>query len=261
MSARWVSMTAAGGSHGAHDYRPRRVAELIADDLRRQIITNQLRDELPREELLLDRFGVSRPSLREALRILETEGLVQVRRGKVGGATVRRPTAESAAYHLGLVMQSEGAQLSDLAAARLVIEPACTEIAALNEGHEAIAEELETLIAENEGLLDAASQDFTASAQRFHQTIVRRCGNLTLSLLAGSLEAVWNIQEQNWAQEAGAADSYPGRDLREEVIKAHRAIARRIGKGDGASAGRAMRAHLEVSQPFVGVRDAPVEVI
>lgn len=251
-------MTDAKRSRGSA-FRPRRVAELIADEIRRQIITEQLQDELPREEILLEQFGVSRPSLREALRILETEGLLQVRRGKIGGAVIRLPTADGAAFQLGLVMQSKGMRLADLAAARLVVEPACAEMAAAQPDRDAIADELEELILANEELLEASSQDFSASAQRFHDAIVRRCGNLTMTLLAGALEAVWNIQEQNWAQQA--ADAYPGRELRVEVIKAHRAIALRIRRGDPARAGRAMRAHLEQSQPFVGLRDAPVAVV
>ena len=87
------------------------MAELVASQLRRRIIGGDLGDgdELPREAELLDEFGVSRPSLREALRILETEGLIRIRRGKVGGAIVQRPTAESTAYHVGLTLQSRGA--------------------------------------------------------------------------------------------------------------------------------------------------------
>src|SRR5690348_11968170 len=108
------------GARPAQEFRPRRVAELVADELRRQIITGELESELPREETLLERFPVSRPSLREAFRILETEGLVQVRRGRVGGAVVRRPTVDGAAYYLGLLLQSNSVNLSDLAGARLI---------------------------------------------------------------------------------------------------------------------------------------------
>ena len=249
------------GARPAQEFRPRRVAELVADQLRRQIITGELATELPREEVLLDQYPVSRPSLREAFRILETEGLIRVRRGRVGGAEIRRPTVASAAYHLGLLLQSKSVQLSDLATARLVIEPACTEMAASHDGRTEIARELDELIAENETLLDAASRQFTASAQLFHAAITRMCGNVTMSLLAGALEEVWNTHEQTWADEAATEGSYPDLSLRKDVIKAHRAIARRIAKGDSAGAGRAMRAHLELSQPYVDLRDAPVRVI
>jgi GntR family transcriptional regulator, transcriptional repressor for pyruvate dehydrogenase complex len=243
------------------EFRPQRVAELVADELRRQIITGELETELPREEILLERYQVSRPSLREAFRILETEGLIQVRRGRVGGAEIRLPSVVGAAYQLGLVLQSKNVHLADLAHARLVIEPACAEMAAAADDPAAIAAELEQLIAENEALLETPSREFTESAQRFHEGITRLCGNVTLSLLAAALETDCNIHEQHWAEEATTEGSYPDADQRLEVIKAHKAIARRIGKGDGAGASRAMRSHLEVSQPFVDLRDVPLRVV
>src|ERR671929_6023 len=77
----------------------RRTAEIVADELRRQIIDGELSDGdlLPRQELLVEQFNVSLVSLREALRILETEGLVSVRRGNRGGAVVHAPAKASAA--------------------------------------------------------------------------------------------------------------------------------------------------------------------
>ena len=80
----------------------RRTAEIVADELRRQIIDGELTDGdlLPRQEVLVEQFNVSLVSLREALRILETEGLVSVRRGNRGGAVVHAPAKASAAYML-----------------------------------------------------------------------------------------------------------------------------------------------------------------
>ena len=79
----------------------RRTAEIVADELRRQIIDGELSDGdlLPRQEILVEQFNVSLVSLREALRILETEGLLSVRRGNRGGAVVHAPAKASAATH------------------------------------------------------------------------------------------------------------------------------------------------------------------
>ena len=79
--------------------RGERRAEIVADELRRQIIDGELSDGdlLPRQEILVEQFNVSLVSLREALRILETEGLVSVRRGNRGGAVVHAPAKASAA--------------------------------------------------------------------------------------------------------------------------------------------------------------------
>ena len=65
--------------------RPARMAELVADSLRRQIFDGIHDAGLPKEEELRERFGVAKSSMREALMILGTEGLITVRRGNVGG--------------------------------------------------------------------------------------------------------------------------------------------------------------------------------
>ena len=110
----------------------RRTAEIIADELRRQIIEGELSDGdlLPRQEVLVEQFNVSLVSLREALRILETEGLLSVRRGNRGGAVVHAPAKASAAYMLGLLLQSDYVPLGDLGTALQELEPMCAALAA-----------------------------------------------------------------------------------------------------------------------------------
>src|SRR5215471_11999461 len=90
--------------------RQPRLAELIAEELRRRITSGVMRDGdlLPKLEELLEEFNVSKPSLREALRILETEGLITVRRGNMGGAFVHAPGSRDAGYMIGLVLESRG---------------------------------------------------------------------------------------------------------------------------------------------------------
>src|SRR5580704_17074489 len=84
--------------------RQPRLAEMVSGVLRQRILTGAMGGdaELPTVDRLADEFGVSPPSIREALRILENEGLVTVRRGRSGGAVVHRPKPEGAAYLLGL---------------------------------------------------------------------------------------------------------------------------------------------------------------
>jgi GntR family transcriptional regulator, transcriptional repressor for pyruvate dehydrogenase complex len=110
----------------------RRTAEIVAEELRRHILDGELVDGdlLPRHEVLVERFKVSLVSLGEALRILETEGLVSVRRGNRDGAVVHAPAKASAAYMLGLVLQSHSVPLTDLGHALQEIEPSCAMMAA-----------------------------------------------------------------------------------------------------------------------------------
>src|ERR1700754_5208878 len=111
----------------------RRTAEIVADELRRQIIDGELSDGdlLPRQEVLVEQVRVSLVSVREALRILETEGLVSVRRGNRGGAVVHAPAKASAAYMLGLVLQSDSVPVADLRVALHELEPSCAALAAM----------------------------------------------------------------------------------------------------------------------------------
>ncbi|MDO9487493.1 MAG: GntR family transcriptional regulator, partial [Sphingomonadaceae bacterium] len=104
-----------------------RIAEIVADGLRQRILSGELKDDdvLPKQEDLMAEFGVSPPCIREAFRILETEGLVTVLRGNVGGAVVHVPQPFTAAYMMGLVLESRRTTLFDLMNAMRILEPVC----------------------------------------------------------------------------------------------------------------------------------------
>lgn len=195
-------------------------------------------------------FGVSYPSVREALRILETEGLVTVRRGLAGGAIVHRPSSSTVAYSLSLLLESEHVRLSDLATAIATVEPACASLCAEAKDHRRIADRLEkeNRLAEPH-LEDGAT--FTRLSRHFHDRMVAECGNRTLMLLAGVLEALWSAHEQEWAEQAQAEGSYPLASLRKEVLKAHNRIAAAIREGNSEEARRLSKRHLAESQRYV----------
>jgi GntR family transcriptional repressor for pyruvate dehydrogenase complex len=230
--------------------RPQRAAEMVASDIRARILTGELAEGLPTEAVLLEEFEVSRPTLREALRILETEGLIQTRRGKYGGAVVRRPTAASAAYHLGLALQAAGTNIGDLGNARHMLEPLCAQLAAQRADREEVAARLDALTDRSQELV-GNGPEFTTSSLEFHAALVEASANETLKILVGTIETVWQGQEQAWAAEVSAEGSYPGVEGQRNAIKAHRRIARRIANGDVEGAARASRNHLAASMSFV----------
>ena len=102
-----------------------KAAQIVAD-LRGQIVRGDLQgdDSIPPEDELMRQYGVSRPTLREALRVLEFDGLLTTRRGAKGGSTVHVPNGETAARSMGLVLEHRGATRADVLAARCIIEPA-----------------------------------------------------------------------------------------------------------------------------------------
>src|SRR4051812_11362165 len=94
-------------AHSADDaVRVRKLSHAVAERLRGQIVSGQRKagGKLPLESELLVQFKVSRPTIREALRILEAESLILLGRGARGGATVLGPTVERAAQYAGMVL-------------------------------------------------------------------------------------------------------------------------------------------------------------
>src|ERR1700742_5320951 len=106
-------------------FRQPRIAELVASQLRDDILSGRLKegDVLPSQESLFAEFGVSPPALREAIHILETDGLISVRRGNVGGAVVHLATAERTAHMISMVLQARAATPVDVSESLMHLEP------------------------------------------------------------------------------------------------------------------------------------------
>lgn len=229
-----------------------RVAEMVADELRGRIIRGELTDGevLPKLDDLLDQFPISRPSIREAMRILETEGLISVRRGKVGGAVVHRPTAEAAAYMVGVVMQSQAMTVEDVAEALAVLEPVCARLVAERpDAAEVVVPLLEANSAEAASHLDDGPA-FTRLSRAFHDQLVGHCPARGLVLLVGILEALWSAHEVRWADQIDAGGHYPGTTLRRQVLRTHGQIIDAIRDGDPDTTERLVSQHVRAAQVF-----------
>src|ERR1700736_5393707 len=114
--------------------RAPKTGELVASHLRRQIVRGELRpgETLPLETELMEQYGVSRPTLREAFRILEAETLISVRRGSRGGARVVAPDVAVAARYVGLLLQTQVTTINDVYEARMISEPPCARLLAMH---------------------------------------------------------------------------------------------------------------------------------
>jgi DNA-binding FadR family transcriptional regulator len=229
-------------------FRVPNAAELVAAHLRRQIVRGELAEgsSLPPESKLLAAFGVSGPTLRAAYRVLEAEGLITVRRGSRGGATVHRPGLDAASRYVGLVLQMEGASLDDLFAARVILEPPLAGLAALHARKGGIAD-LTRLADEEEAVLDDGPA-FAAASSRFHQRLIELSGNRSLALLCG---LVWHLIERQTTT-AVQAKAEPG-DLRarSRALRAHRRLVELIAAADPAGAESFWAGHMRaVGQLF-----------
>jgi GntR family transcriptional repressor for pyruvate dehydrogenase complex len=227
-----------------------RVGAEVAAVLRDSILDGSLSDGhlLPKEDDLVTSFRVSRQSIREAMRILETEGLVTVQRGNIGGARVHAPNVGGAAYMLSMVLQNQGTTFGDLASTLKHLEPICAELCALRPDRAKVI--VPKLREHNATLRDMVAEEaeFTRVARSYHQIVVELCGNHTMELIIGTLELLWSAQAQSWAQRATTQHRYPSRTQRSQVVRAHERITDHIEAGDGDKARLAFRRHVEAAQ-------------
>jgi DNA-binding FadR family transcriptional regulator len=233
----------------------------VASDLRTRILNGELADGemLPVQEELLEAFGVSMPSLRGGLQILETEGLVSVRRGSLGGAVVHTPKARGLAYNVGLVLQAGHTSLADVATALQYLESLCVGFCARRpDRRRNVVPPLEALVDQTRDALDDLDR-VTGLARQFHEELVSRCGNDTLILLVGALEAVWSAHEHDWVSARTREGSGPTVAERAEYFAPHEEIVEAIAAGDADRAAAIAAAHLRNSErPLIAQTDASV---
>ncbi len=228
-----------------------KTAELVANRLRRQIVTGQLHegDSLPPEAELVEQFGVSRPTLREAFRILESESLISVTRGSRGGARVHLPDLRVAARRAGLLLQVRGVTLEDVQEARLVIEPPCARMLAEKRDRDGLRR-LRALIEEERATID----DYHAFAElstRFHELLVELGGNQTLSLLVALLHDIIEMHAESSMERATQENEATALARRRRAVRSHEKLVALVEAGDGAKAESHWRDHIEVASKLL----------
>jgi DNA-binding FadR family transcriptional regulator len=234
--------------------RQPRVAEIVAARLRDDILSGRLKegDVLPSQEAMFGEFGVSPPAVREAIHILESDGLVSVRRGNVGGAVVHQPSAERTAHMIGMVLQSRAATPADVSGALVYLEPICAGMCAAREDRMTeVLPHLEAEIEQQTAQFDDAAQ-YVPNARRFHEAIVSRCGNEAMILLIGSLELIWSAHESSvWSDDGHDASSINtpmATKTMRAALRDHLQLLEAIRAGNRARAIRIAQDHLSVAR-------------
>ena len=167
-----------------------RTAEVVAADLRRRIVTGAVADgdTLPRETEMMEQYGVSRPTLREAIRILESQALITVRQGSRSGPLVHTPDIKVAALHTAIRLQVDGTPLRDVFDARIELIVAAARRLAEHQDAAAIAHlkglhELELSEPRDE-------PGYPRAVTAFHAAVVEQSSNRTLGTLRAILEEI-----------------------------------------------------------------------
>lgn len=229
--------------------RPK-AAERVAAELRHQIVSGRLQpgDRLQPESVLRSEFAISRPTMREALRLLEAESLVTISRGKHGGASVSAIDLGTVSRQVGTFLQIEGTTLPDVWFARTVIEPPAAGLLAAQRDP-AVIEVLEANIARAREAAQADLIRYADLSAEFSLLITRHCGNRTLHLLASLIFDIIRRQHENVTERTRGRSSVG--KLRQESLRTREEAVELIRAGRVAEVERFWRLHLEHMRDLV----------
>ena len=225
--------------------REPKMADRVATVLRRMLVRGEITEGtmLPPESELMERFGVSRPTLREAFRVLESESLIKVERGVRGGARVHRPRRETLARYAGLILEYEGVTLKDVYDARVTIEtPMVVQLA--KDQNEAVIAELEEIVNREAQLKGTEAIDARTD---FHAAIARLSGNKTLQMINEMLHHIIEKGNRSLQPSTGPRAEQAAR----RSSKTHRMVLDLIKVGDADKAGELWSRHLQKAEEFL----------
>lgn len=219
---------------------------MLANEIRRRVLLERLPvgAVLPNEGRMMTETGFSRATVREALRLLESDGLVSIKRGPRGGVAVAHPDTGHVTRSLALMLALSEAPVRHLFAFRQTIEPAAAALAAVDASEEQCAR-----------LIEIARPDPTRAVAHnveFHLLLAEATNN---EFFRVTLNALHEITEWHSSDEG-----LEGADL-DAAAKAHRRIAEHISNRNAAGAERAMRRHIAVFEQIMeryGRLDAPI---
>ncbi|MFI5045963.1 MAG: FadR/GntR family transcriptional regulator [Acidimicrobiia bacterium] len=228
-----------------------RAADVVADRIRELIVTGRLADgeRIPSLETLLDEFGISGPTMREALRMLESEGLITVQRGKVGGAIVHRPSYTDAASTIALVLRSHDTDIADVAQSLAVLERECALLCARRPDRaRTVVPALRALNDTARSLVDADELTFAEAMTAFHEELMRGCGLASLALATRAIGAIWLVSVRQWAVANGARGQFVTREERVEWLARQAHLVDLIETGDEEGVAQMMSEHFSTVQ-------------
>lgn len=230
-----------------------RSSQVLARELRRQILRKEMPEgaRLPTERELIAQTGLSRSSVREAMRILEAESLVTTRPGRFGGTVTNRPDDESLARSVSLFVHGRGISLSSLLQTREAVEPLLAALAAEYRSDEELLQ-LTSVTQQVENAFDDLPL-FLRENVRWHILVATASHNELLRALMISIS--------NLIYKATAIENFATEDVRRQVIQAHRRIVEAIASKDAQAARRRMARHLSaVSAAMHAFQDVPLEL-
>jgi DNA-binding FadR family transcriptional regulator len=221
---------------GSGESRQVKTALRVAREVVRDIVDQDLRagTRLPGETELMEMYGVSRSSMREALRILETNGFITVRTGPGGGPVVSEVDPVAFGQTTALFLQMSRTTFAEVLESRLVMEPYMARIAAERRVPERL-EELKSSLQRHQDFDTFDHKDYLSIVHEFHAVVAGSTGNGVLDLFGKALQS---IVEQRVTSRRPASGRW------RQVLAEHAAIGEAILDGDADRAEDLMRTHM-----------------
>lgn len=221
-----------------------RISDKIKNMLKQEILEGNYKagDKLPPEAEIARQLNASKVSAREALRELETEGLIEKRRGIFGGSFVSEPGPERLVTVVSNAFQFGELSVNSLKEFRQILEPGLAELAAdrrTDEDLQAMEEYLRDIRLSIEG----GDPDQT-KAVGFHRLIANACHNDFISTL---MEAVMQVFQQVLAKE-------PDLETAEKDIRYNELFYEHIKNRDGEKAKQLMKEHFDTLEQIIKQR-------
>jgi DNA-binding FadR family transcriptional regulator len=217
-----------------------KASDVLADELRARIRSGEWPEglALPAERDLSAQSGLSRTTVREALRMLEVDGLIEIRPGRGGGARVRRPAGDEFTRQLELFIWGRNISAEHLHDVRTALEALGAEGAARHR----TLDDLTELAARTEAVENAVGdlKDYLDANLAWHLAVVRASHN---ELLVSFMEVLSTA-----IHEATEIEAFDSEDVRASTLKIHRAILAAIVAGDADAARRRMSRHVSAAR-------------
>lgn len=229
-----------------------KASDVLADHLRQQIMEGKLAEgtALPVERELASSVGLGRGTVRDALRVLEIEGLVVTRPGRAGGSFVRKPDSSTFARSLNVLVHGGGIRFRSLLETREALEPAAARLAALHRDDDDL-----TMLEEAAQAMRDATDHIPTFLERnveWHVVVGTATHNEIIEAIVNSLSRV--------VLRSTDIESFNNDTTMATTLRAHDRIMDAIRDGDGDRAERAMGKHVHTYRTMIETYEIPEDV-
>ena len=230
-----------------------KASDVLVHELRERILRGEYPEgsALPPERELVTQTKMSRTTVREALRILEVQGLVRIRAGRAGGAFVRQPDHDSVANSVSLLIRGRRIRMGAVLETREAIEPVCAQLAAVHRTDDDLAR-LRTI---NARIADPKSSlaEFLQANVDWHVGVATATKNeLIAAFMIALSRAIYSSTDN---------ESFVDAEVRAIAAQAHNSILAAIEKRDAVAAGRRMTRHVHSYTAAVAAVDRRTEIV